>query len=349
MSSLVSDFIINPVLRQARRFSEISRSTFGVEEDGATARHGVEAAVPEDPGVEAAVDMETSSTDLPTTPDRDVTFDEVNVSSPETAESPHDHLGFPVTPPKRTGPIPEDDGMGYLRARIHSINNQDLCQDEKAQRIHAILTERYRAFNVIANPQVVAPADAELILSSASSPGRPESPSGLDSLKFWRAQEDTVITQLFNVTSSDIAPTFAPIRQPKSSPSKDSSPVTHPPATPPLGCQHYERNVKLQCSTCSKWYTCRFCHDAAEDHCLIRAETKNMLCMLCATPQRAGEVCIRCGETAATYYCDICKLWENRQSKPIYHCNDCGICRRGLGLGKDFFHCKVSLLTRIDR
>lgn len=342
MSSLVSDFIINPVLRQARRFSEISRSTFGVEEDGATARPGIEAAVPEDPSVETAIDMETSSTDLPTTPDRDTTFDEANISSPETAHSPHDHLGFPVTPPKRTGPIPEDDGMGYLRARIHSINNQDICQDEKAQRIHAILTERYRAFKVITNPQTVAPVDAELILPSASGPGRPGSPSGLDSLKFWRAQEDTVITQLFSLTSSDISPTFAPIRQPKSSPSKDSIPLILPATTPPLGCQHYERNVKLQCSTCSKWYTCRFCHDAMEDHCLIRAETKNMLCMLCATPQRAGEVCIRCGETTASYYCDICKLWENRQSKPIYHCNDCGICRRGLGLGKDFFHCKVS-------
>ncbi len=67
-----------------------------------------------------------------------------------------------------------------------------------------------------------------------------------------------------------------------------------------------------------------------------------MLCMLCSTPQKASDVCVNCGEIAANYYCNICKLWENRKSKPIYHCNDCGICRRGLGLGKDFFHCKVS-------
>jgi hypothetical protein len=53
-------------------------------------------------------------------------------------------------------------------------------------------------------------------------------------------------------------------------------------------------------------------------------------------------MCINCGEISAQYYCNICKLWENRQNKPIYHCGDCGICRRGMGLGKDFFHCKVS-------
>jgi hypothetical protein len=36
-----------------------------------------------------------------------------------------------------------------------------------------------------------------------------------------------------------------------------------------------------------------------------------------------------------------CKLWDDDPEKSIYHCNDCGICRIGQGLGKDFFHCKV--------
>ena len=38
-----------------------------------------------------------------------------------------------------------------------------------------------------------------------------------------------------------------------------------------------------------------------------------------------------------------CKLWDDDPHKSIYHCNDCGICRIGKGLGKDFFHCKVFL------
>lgn len=67
-----------------------------------------------------------------------------------------------------------------------------------------------------------------------------------------------------------------------------------------------------------------------------------MLCMFCGAAQRASDSCVNCGESAAYYYCGICKLWDNDPSKSIYHCNDCGICRKGRGLGKDFIHCKVS-------
>ncbi|KAJ6264318.1 hypothetical protein Dda_0463 [Drechslerella dactyloides] len=107
-----------------------------------------------------------------------------------------------------------------------------------------------------------------------------------------------------------------------------------------LGCAHYRRNVKLQCSTCDKWYLCRFCHDEKEDHALIRKDTKNMLCMYCGTAQPAAQTCRQCVRYAAIYYCDKCKLWDDDPTRTIYHCNDCGICRIGRGLGKDFFHCK---------
>ncbi|EPS37140.1 hypothetical protein H072_9223 [Dactylellina haptotyla CBS 200.50] len=107
-----------------------------------------------------------------------------------------------------------------------------------------------------------------------------------------------------------------------------------------LGCSHYRRNVKLQCSTCEKWYPCRFCHDDKEQHSLIRKDTKNMLCMFCGTAQPAAQTCRQCVRYAATYYCDKCKLWDDDPTRTIYHCNDCGICRIGRGLGKDFFHCK---------
>ncbi|KAF3907269.1 hypothetical protein ABW20_dc0107743 [Dactylellina cionopaga] len=107
-----------------------------------------------------------------------------------------------------------------------------------------------------------------------------------------------------------------------------------------LGCAHYRRNVKLQCSTCEKWYPCRFCHDDKEEHSLIRKDTKNMLCMFCGTAQPAAQTCRQCVRYAASYYCDKCKLWDDDPTRTIYHCNDCGICRIGRGLGKDFFHCK---------
>lgn len=107
-----------------------------------------------------------------------------------------------------------------------------------------------------------------------------------------------------------------------------------------LGCKHYRRNVKLQCAACDRWYTCRLCHDEVEDHTLPRRETRHMLCMLCGRAQKASHTCVGCHQSAASYYCNICKLWNDDRNKPIYHCNDCGLCRVGLGLGKDFFHCK---------
>ncbi|KAJ8099405.1 hypothetical protein POJ06DRAFT_199023 [Lipomyces tetrasporus] len=107
------------------------------------------------------------------------------------------------------------------------------------------------------------------------------------------------------------------------------------------GCPHYQRGVKLQCSTCEQWYACRFCHDEVEDHQLIRSETKNMLCTYCFLPQSAAQDCRGCGRRMARYFCDKCKLWDDDPDKSIYHCNDCGICRIGEGLGKDFFHCKT--------
>ncbi|KAI8997030.1 zinc-ribbon-domain-containing protein [Pilobolus umbonatus] len=107
-----------------------------------------------------------------------------------------------------------------------------------------------------------------------------------------------------------------------------------------LGCSHYQRKCKLEANCCGKIYTCRFCHEENEDHAIIRTETKNMLCMLCSTLQPVGQTCNKCGEQVARYYCDICKLWDDDPVKSIYHCHECGICRKGKGLGQDYIHCK---------
>lgn len=107
-----------------------------------------------------------------------------------------------------------------------------------------------------------------------------------------------------------------------------------------LGCEHYQRACKLECFECNKWYTCRFCHDDVETHTLVRKDTRNMLCMYCGTAQPAAKNCTSCSKSMASYYCAICKLWDDDPDKSIYHCNDCGICRIGKGLGIDFFHCQ---------
>lgn len=61
--------------------------------------------------------------------------------------------------------------------------------------------------------------------------------------------------------------------------------------------------------------------------------------MRCQNVQRPSKNCGKCGEEFALYYCAKCVLYDNDEAKDIYHCDSCGICRLGLGLGIDFFHC----------
>lgn len=107
-----------------------------------------------------------------------------------------------------------------------------------------------------------------------------------------------------------------------------------------LGCEHYQRNCKVECSDCHKWYTCRFCHDQSiGTHKLDTKKIKYILCMFCFTPQHQQQYCIECNKELSQYYCSKCILYDNDPMKNIYHCDKCGICRLGLGLNQDYFHC----------
>lgn len=359
MSSLVSEFIINPVLRQARRFSEASYATQAdTARDDSPDRQSqaVDGSEPTDyapssaPPISCPESFDAGPLSPPNQPMMTTTTPDNNMSSPMTPTvddgTPRDHLGFPVGS-RRSGQIPEDDGMKALRSRIHSISARELPSSEKARLLHELLLEGYHASRATAHVDDGHP-DVSPSVGQKREERTPQGP--LEALRFWNGQLGDLDTpESFVLSESDLTRTYAPIRRNKSHSSaqapgalNDATPSE--PVQPSLGCQHYERNVKMQCNTCDKWYPCRLCHDAEEDHRLPRFETRHMLCMLCGTPQKASDVCVTCGELTAQYYCSICKLWENRQSKPIYHCNDCGICRRGLGLGKDYVHCKVSLL-----
>ncbi|KAF7544362.1 hypothetical protein G7Z17_g10012 [Cylindrodendrum hubeiense] len=340
MSSLVSDFLINPVLRQARRFSEISRSTFAGDGDKPSVH--TDDAVSNSSHLDSPVPDSSIPVESPLTQPHNASTQETRVRveqptpTPAMADAspPHDHISHALSP-RTSRKIPEDDGMKELRTKIHGINARDISPEEKAKLIHDTLLEGYRASRTDLHVAKIIEIGEPLESILAQSPSRP--------LKFWQNQSgEGPDAERFILSDEDIKPTYVPVKQPKQHGSE--TPVIPSEVVPetdqPLGCQHYERNIKLQCFTCKKWYTCRFCHDANEDHNLVRRETKNMLCMICATPQKASNACVGCGEIAAHYYCNICKLWENRQSKSIYHCNDCGICRKGMGLGKDFFHCK---------
>ena len=191
--------------------------------------------------------------------------------------------------------------------------------------MNELMSERYTSIQIGDN------TSRSLTPSSGISWEQQLSHGPLDSFKFWQiALGETRPAENFVLTEDDVKATFAPLKLGE----EDSEYRS-------LGCEHYKRNVKIQCFDCNRWHTCRHCHDERENHHLNRKKTRSMLCMLCATPQPAAEFCRSCQVRTAWYYCDICKLWDNDSAKSIYHCPDCGICRRGEGLGKDFIHCKV--------
>jgi uncharacterized CHY-type Zn-finger protein len=243
----------------------------------------------------------------------------------------------------RNSSLPADDGMGALRQQIITIQAMDAPAEHKAQLMHQLLTRGYHQAQEICHPKNSTPAPEPVSMISQE---RPSTPGSLSSY-IWQMNGDmdsasSSEQHTFHLSPGDLERSYAPPDPPETG--EDGVVRFKEDQVQVLGCRHYRRNVKLQCSTCDRWYTCRLCHDEDEDHVLIRQATKNMLCMLCGCAQRAGEDCVGCGERTAWYYCAVCKLWDNDPNKNIYHCNDCGICRKGRGLGKDFFHCKVSFL-----
>jgi uncharacterized CHY-type Zn-finger protein len=270
-----------------------------------------------------------------------------NESLTRSAETVDEQITQASTSPfsgleQNAGILPEDDGMGLLRERILCIQSMDVPTERKAQLMHQLMTQNYTKANEMFQVKHDAPIidPAQLI-----SQERPSTPGTLSSF-LWQMngspdQAPSNDHYTFHLSPDDLKRTYAPPDPPEGDDPSDESESARD-IIPVLGCKHYKRNVKLQCSTCDRWYTCRLCHDEVEDHVLIRHETKNMLCMLCGCAQKAGEFCVECGERTAWYYCGVCKLWDNDSNKSIYHCSDCGICRKGRGLGKDFFHCKVS-------
>lgn len=260
------------------------------------------------------------------------------------------------------GRLPANDGMGAIRKRITNIQKMELSNVEKSRLMHELMTEKYYSFQPAFYTSFQGRRDSHGSQRSQDTPLTPASGITTNDTTQGTSPHTSHSSfadkhDAFLLSDNDRKPTY--YCKPAARSGDDSPDLTHTEHNflendiesehddRPLGCLHYKRNVKLQCSQCSRWYTCRFCHDKVEDHSLNRRETRNMLCMLCGSAQPAAEGCAVCGERAAWYYCDICKLWDNDPQKSIYHCDDCGICRVGEGLGKDFYHCKVTVAASL--
>lgn len=240
--------------------------------------------------------------------------------------------------------LPEDDGMKALRLQIHQIRDMALSNEEKALRMHNLMTSDYKNFRAQLDQHEDIPEGSH---AQSQSPVQESRSPNLEASR-QRAGSHVSTTSCSGrkgslvVSVPDLIPSYQPRQSnPEPQNSTEAAAIDDDEEDQPFGCAHYRRNVKVQCPDCQNWYTCRHCHDEAEEHPLIRNQIRNMLCMVCGTPQRAAKYCKHCSRLAADYYCDLCKLWDDDAEHRIYHCPDCGICRRGEGLGKDYIHCKV--------
>jgi RING finger and CHY zinc finger domain-containing protein 1 len=96
-----------------------------------------------------------------------------------------------------------------------------------------------------------------------------------------------------------------------------------------ISCNHYKRNCQLMCVTCKKFYPCRICHDDNEDHKIERHKVEYIKCNECNLKQKKSSKCQQCNIQFAKYYCPVCTLYDDDETKIINHCDKCGICRIG--------------------
>lgn len=104
-----------------------------------------------------------------------------------------------------------------------------------------------------------------------------------------------------------------------------------------LGCKHYRRGAKLVAPCCGGVFWCRLCHDAEKDegepdrlkqHKINRFGIVECVCGRCGLQQPVQQTCGGCGLVMGSYFCAVCKFWENRD-RGQFHCGPCGMCRYG--------------------
>ncbi len=58
-----------------------------------------------------------------------------------------------------------------------------------------------------------------------------------------------------------------------------------------------------------------------------RKKVKRIQCLLCKHEQNVTNTCEKCGVQFGKYYCEICRLFDDDDTKGQFHCDKCGICR----------------------
>ena len=100
-------------------------------------------------------------------------------------------------------------------------------------------------------------------------------------------------------------------------------------------CPHYRRRCMLVAPCCDRAFPCRFCHDESDDaqtcgETLDRKAVAELVCTDCGLRQAVAETCAGCNVRFGAYACLECRFFDDDLEKNLYfHCDECGICRRG--------------------
>eukprot|EP00037_Helgoeca_nana_P027079 m.308106 g.308106 ORF g.308106 m.308106 type:complete len:396 (-) comp27400_c1_seq1:1532-2719(-) len=106
------------------------------------------------------------------------------------------------------------------------------------------------------------------------------------------------------------------------------------------GCTHYERGCALISGCCKAEYGCRMCHDEDDttkcDERFDRTRVTTIVCLQCRATQPPANECTSCGSDFGVYCCLKCRMFSD-VDEGQFHCDGCGICRKG---GQEnFVHC----------
>ena len=227
-----------------------------------------------------------------------------------------------------------------LRRQMLEISqDKDMTPREKAfamQRLMAGQWLRQSLDSSISNAEALAD-QPDSGAHEGESDAEVEAEAGMSSLKFGPSVTAEQRAALV-ITPADLVPSY------------------HDEENKVLGCQHYVRSCKKIAACCKKPVPCRVCHDDSASHKIDRYATELMLCMHCHMVQPIAQTCCNaeCGRVLGAYYCDKCRFHDSTPNKSIFHCDGCGLCRVGKGLGIDFFHCDscglcLSLQQRMSR
>jgi hypothetical protein len=105
-------------------------------------------------------------------------------------------------------------------------------------------------------------------------------------------------------------------------------------------CSHYHRDVKLYAACCNVVIECRMCHDELTNGSHFMEQGKSAK-VFCKQAQDVGRKCSNPAyavETVEAYFCAICRLYYSSDT-PVYHCDSCGLCRKGIQ--EEYFHCET--------